>query len=95
MNGESVLVIFIAFIVLILAFAAWLLAIAKLVEAARMKGHGQDGTGSLWFIGIFASPIVLGLYTASLPDRSASAAPTPGAPIPTTPTSPRDELPAI
>ena len=60
-----------------------------------MKGHGQDGTGSLWFIGIFASPIVLGLYTASLPDRSASAGPTPGAPIPTTPTSPRDELPAI
>lgn len=57
-------------ILLILILAAWLVSISLMVKAAKEKGHHLDGAGKLWFIGIFASPIVLGLYTASLPDRN-------------------------
>lgn len=67
MNG----LLFVLLAIGIACLIAWLMAISQLVEAARMKGHCQNGDGMLWFIGIFASPIVLGLYTASLPDRAA------------------------
>lgn len=54
----------------IIALGAWLLAINMFIEAAREKGYYKDGgAGQLWFIGIFATPIVVGLYTTSLPDK--------------------------
>ena len=78
-------------IIFILCLVATFMAIAQLIGAARMKGHGQDGTGLLWFIGIFASPIVLGLLTASLPDRGAQAQKD----TPAEPKSLRGDLPSI
>lgn len=83
-------IVIITLIISLICLFALLMAISQLIETALMKGHCQDGTGMLWFIGIFASPIVLGLYTASLPDRGAPAATTAVAPE-----DPRDELPAI
>ena len=71
------------------AFVISLIAISLLVDAAKAKGFHRNDAGTLWFVGIFASPIVLGLYTASLPDRSAPAA------TAAAPEDPRDELPAI
>lgn len=72
MYGEMVIV----FIFIGLAlFIVWLMAIYLLVEAAKEKGFHRDGAGMLWLVGIFASPIVLGLYTASLPDRGQTQAP--------------------
>ena len=63
----SVILIVLAVVILI----AWILAIAMMIDAGRAKGYfGGGKTGLLWFVGIFASPIVLGLYVASLPDRS-------------------------
>lgn len=76
--------------VLLTAFVISLIAISLLVDAAKAKGFHRNDAGTLWFVGIFASPIVLGLYTASLPDRGA-----PAATMPTAPEDPRDELPAI
>lgn len=73
--------------VLLTAFAISLLAISLLVNAAQQKGFHRNDAGTLWFVGIFASPIVLGLYTASLPDRGAPTAPTQE--------DPRDELPTV
>lgn len=77
-------------LVLIIAFFISLLVISLLVNAAKEKGFHRNDAGVLWVIGIFASPIVLGLYTASLPDRGA-----PAATMPAAPEDPRDELPAI
>lgn len=62
----------ILFILSIPIFIADILAINLLVDAVRAKGwYLQKGAGELWFIGLLATPITLGLYTASLPDRSA------------------------
>ena len=72
-------------ILLILILAAWLVSISLMIKAAKEKGYHRDGAGKLWFIGIFASPVVLGLYTASLPDRN----------VPLAKSNVDDELPAI
>ena len=56
-------------IVSILYLAAALAAITLFTDIAKMKGHYKDGTGVLWFIGLFATPICLGLLVAALPDR--------------------------
>lgn len=56
-------------LVWVVVFVAWLLAISLIIKAAQAKGWHKDGTGKLWFIGIFATPIILGLYVAALPDR--------------------------
>lgn len=76
-------IVFVAIMIAFIVFCVWLLAIHSFVEVAKMKGHHQDGAGTLWLIGLFASPIVLGLYAAALPDRAAP------------PAAKADELPAI
>lgn len=53
----------------IAVLVAWIMAIAMLVKMAKEKGHCRNGAGLLWFVGLFASPIVLGLYVAALPDK--------------------------
>lgn len=53
----------------IAVLVAWIMAIAMFVEIAEEKGHYRNGAGLLWFVGLFASPIVLGLYVAALPDK--------------------------
>lgn len=68
---------------------AWIFAIDELIKAAQMKGHHKDSTASLWFVGIFATPIILGLRIAALPDRSELAETKPSDQILA------DDLPAI
>ena len=60
---------FIPILVLIAMVVAGLMAIDLFINLAREKGHKLDNSGMLWFIGIFASPIVLGLYVAALPSK--------------------------
>lgn len=76
-------------ILLILLLSAYpgaaLVAISLFVGAMREKGHSDKSAGLLWYIGIFATPIVVGLYVASLPDKRGEAQ---VAPL-------QDELPAI
>ena len=57
-------------VVAIVALVAWILAISKLVSFANAKGHSDAGI--LWFIGLFASPIVLGLIVCAMPDKQSS-----------------------
>ena len=65
-HGFPIVIVVLVAIVLIVA---WIMAIMSLIDAAEAKGwYKNEGTGKLWFIGLFASPIVLGLYVASLPD---------------------------
>lgn len=57
-----------AIIVLVPAIAC-LIGISMLIDAGRAKGYKFDKTFLLWFVGIFATPIVLGLYIVALPDK--------------------------
>lgn len=71
-------VLFILFVIMVVVLAAWLMAINLLIKVGAAKGYSMDNKGLLWFIGIFATPIVVGLYVAALPDnrlRSASDVP--------------------
>lgn len=61
-------------IVLAVVLIAWLMAISLFVGIAKDKGYCKDGAGALWFIGIFATPIAVGLYVAALPDRNVPGA---------------------
>ena len=62
----SILYLLIAIAVL----AAWLLSIRLLIQAGESKGYSMSNRALIWFIGIFATPIVAGLYIVALPDKS-------------------------
>lgn len=53
----------------ICAIIAYFLAINALVKVAKDK-HTELGGGLMWFIGIFATPIVLALIVIAMPDRA-------------------------
>ena len=59
------LALFICFIV------AYFMAISSLVKTARAKGC-PFGSGKLWFIGLFTTPVILGILVAAQPDRGPS-----------------------
>lgn len=84
-------------LLIVLVFVAWLLAIYLFVKAAKDKGYYQDDSAQvllLWFIGIFASPIVVGLYVSSLPDKRVQQSIAQSA-SDTSPASLNDELPSL
>lgn len=68
--GGSILLAIIGYLVVGCIVVAYFVSIAMLVKSARQKGHHRDGSLPLWFMGLFATPIVLGLYVAGLPDRA-------------------------
>lgn len=51
----------------------WLISIGVFVGVAKEKGC-QKPSWMLWLFGIFASPIILGIYVIALPDRSGASA---------------------
>lgn len=53
----------------ICAVIAYFLAISALVKVARNK-RAELGGGLMWFIGIFATPLVLALIVIAMPDRA-------------------------
>lgn len=77
--------VFLLVLLLCAYLGAALAAIGLFVNAMREKGHSDKSAGLLWYIGIFATPIVVGLYVASLPDRRGE----------TQARSSQDELPEI
>lgn len=72
--GVGMSELFIVFVIPIVVLVAWLLAINLLIKVGEAKGHALSNKGLLWFIGIFATPIVVGLYIIALPDQRAEAA---------------------
>lgn len=75
-------------IILAVVLGAWILAISMFVDIAKEKGYCKNGAGVLWYIGIFATPIAVGLYVAALPDKGAGSAGSKHANV-------DDELPSI
>ena len=67
--------LFMVVIIVVIALAARVVAINLLIKAGRAKGYAMENAGILWFVGIFATPILVGLYIASLPDNRTIADP--------------------
>ena len=55
-------------IVPLVMLAAGIVALSHFIELGQKKGCIEEETGVYWFIGLFASPLVLGLYVAAAPD---------------------------
>ena len=67
--------LFMFVIIVVIALAARVVAINLLIKVGRAKGYAMENAGILWFVGIFATPILVGLYIASLPDNRTIADP--------------------
>lgn len=66
---ELLIIFFLPFLVI----AANICGVAELVKIAKAKGHYTDGAGTLWFIGLFGTALIVGLIVCALPDRAATA----------------------
>ena len=51
-------------------FAAYLLAVRLLADIIQMKGFSVENRWMLYLIGVFTTPIVLGIIAIAVPDRS-------------------------
>lgn len=56
--------------IVVCAIVAWIMSINMFIDAARAKGYKMKKTGVIWFVGIFATPIVAGLYVNALPNKN-------------------------
>lgn len=63
-------IVLIMFTVCSLSIVAWIMSISMFIDAARAKGYKMKKTGMIWFVGIFATPIVAGLYVNALPNKN-------------------------
>lgn len=63
----AVLIVF-----LVVVLCAWVALISLFLGVKKEKGYPADNDTLLWFIGIFATPLAVGLYVVALPDKSAS-----------------------
>ena len=81
---------FVTIAIAIIVLIAWIISVYMFVERAKEKNPKITGTGSLWFMGIFASPVVLGLYVISRPDARQRVETHAGSPA-----AMQDELPSV
>lgn len=56
--------------IVVCTIVAWIMSINMFIDAARAKGYKMKKTGMIWFVGIFATPIVAGLYVNALPNKN-------------------------
>lgn len=59
----------VGFALVVAVVIAYFMAISSLVKTARAK-NCPFGSGKLWFIGLFTTPVILGILVAAQPDRS-------------------------
>ena len=64
------LMFFLILVLIVVVIAAWIVSIDLFLKVGAAKGYTMDNKGLLWFIGIFATPLSVGIYVASLPDLS-------------------------
>lgn len=56
--------------IVVCTIVAWIMSINMFIDAARAKGYKMKKTGVIWFVAIFATPIVAGLYVNALPNKN-------------------------
>ena len=86
--GIPELTILQVFIIPIAMFVVGLITTNLLIKIAKEKGHYRDSAALLWVIGIFCTPIVLGIYVIALPDRGVPVPTAQPAAVPVAPTMP-------
>lgn len=69
-SGSLEVFFLVAMIAAVVMIVAGFVAISLFVDLAKEKGHYRDDANILWFVGIFASPVVLGIYVMALSDKS-------------------------
>ena len=67
-EAVALVILLITCILIACCMVAYFLSISMMVKTAKEKGCPWGG-GRLWFIGLFTTPIVLGIIVAALPDR--------------------------
>ena len=67
-EGAAMIMTIIACVIFACFVVAYFMSISMMVHSAVEKGCTW-GKGRLWFIGIFTTPITLGVIVAGLPDR--------------------------
>lgn len=67
-DGAAMIMTIIACVIFACFVVAYFMSISMMVHSAVEKGCTW-GKGRLWFIGIFTTPITLGVIVAGLPDR--------------------------
>lgn len=65
----DIVILLLMLLIAVAVLVAWIMSISLIINAIKAKGYDQITTGTLWFIGIFASPMVLGLYAIALPEK--------------------------
>lgn len=69
MNQLAVVNVLIA-LFYIAVLAAYFLAVRTLSDSIQMKGFSPERRWPLYLIGVFTTPVVLGLIAIAVPDRS-------------------------
>lgn len=69
MNQLAVVNVLIA-LFYIAVLAAYFLAVRTLSDIIQMKGFSSERRWPLYLIGVFTTPVVLGLIAIAVPDRS-------------------------
>ena len=64
----SIILLVVSIVLAACVVVAWYLWIALMVDSAVAKGCTW-GKGWLWFIGLFLTPLALGLAVIGIPDR--------------------------
>lgn len=59
-------------VIIVFMLAAFFMSLVEFCKIAKDKGHKK--TAAIWIFGIFLTPIVAGIYTIALPDRSTAPA---------------------
>lgn len=67
-DGAAMIMTIIVCVIFACFVVAYFMSISMMVHSAVEKGCTW-GKGRLWFIGIFTTPITLGVIVAGLPDR--------------------------
>lgn len=67
-DGAAMITTIIVCVIFACFVVAYFMSISMMVHSAVEKGCPW-GKGRLWFIGIFTTPITLGVIVAGLPDR--------------------------
>lgn len=67
-DGAAIITTIIACVIFACFVVAYFMSISMMVHSAIEKGCTWS-KGRLWFIGIFTTPITLGVIVAGLPDR--------------------------
>ena len=74
-SGAAAFTALVMLIILVVVLIAAFMAISMLIKASKRSGYPEEETWRLWFIGICATPIILGLCVIAFQFSQRAGAP--------------------